>query len=212
MSDATDCVNALQALGPVPAALAQHLLASKGYAFQALVFKKLGDSLSPPGWQWRDPTGHPTYATGAGGSYGKATTERSFCEAGDRVFVQEITIQGLSGARHQLDLSLVRRLIHPEPEYPPWQLVGTSVECKNRGTTANPQSISMGEARDLIGLALDLNCLGIPRRRHLILIAAHSITENAAQFVEAYGQATIEDAAPWEPNTWVQWVRRRLRF
>ena len=213
MTEAADCVADLLPLGPLPAAMLQALEQSKGYAFRALVFKKLGESLQP-GWSWKhpDPSNLPTYATGAGGTYLHATTQRSVRWRSNRALVQELTVEGLSGPGHQLDISLVRRF---DPQFTNpvrWYSVGLSLECKNFGTTADPTKASMSVARDLIGLAIDLGCAALPGRRRIIAVIAHDMTDNAVEFIEAYGQDVLERTAPGESDAWVAWLVRRLKF
>lgn len=198
-------------MAPLPAAAIAALPPTRGYAFQAFVLSTLGAQLTAhQGWHWHHPGGLATFPTRAGGSFQASTGLYSYLQNGvaDRALCQELTVLGVSGASHQLDIALVRLgvggLGGPSVSH---QLVGTVVEAKNLGVSA-----SMGVARETVGLAADLDVgWNLPRTRRVALTLAHAATGNAVTMVESFGQSVLENAGPLAPTTWAPWLARRLR-
>lgn len=210
MSTAAECVAALRGAFITPPPGVAALLALKGYAYQALVFERIGsqlDSLST--WDWNHPADVPTFARSGGGTFAQCHDYLSSCDHTDGLkwLIQEVTAIGRSGACHDVDGAIVRSHSVLFTEFPSWQHLSAVLECKNH---ASP--ISMGIAREVVGLGHEFEGPHWPRRARVFLIADGDMTTTATHLTEAYGHRVYIGATPATSAVWASDVAHRFRY
>lgn len=216
--DLTDEIKAIFSSNP---AEVRQLSKSTGYAYEAYLLTCIGQYLCTNigGWNWMHPANLPTFARYSGGNIRQRTMNFSYISrVGSRFhIVPGITVQGIGG-RHDIDVALLgdARLKGLDlccpicvPHYPVnvariprSSELRVAIEAKN-----HKGSLSIGVARELVGLQTDLvGQVGTAATDlRLCLVASGGSSSGTSTLLARWGVAEFSHAVPNCPNT--AWIR-----